>query len=288
MSKRPKWWPSSPYERGILLSEAFEVVLILGLAVELVFVFILDKPGLEKIETAISVTMITGGVAGAFHFGRRARISGETAQAEANARAEASRSENLRLQAFMQQRLIVLGNRGGDAEIRAARFAEVKKYAGTLAVMQSVADVEAGKLAWYIQSALTQVAGWNVVETSGVPSGRIDEGVTVITAEEALAKIDGQIDLSTSPLISTAGVAAQSLVKFLELDLGPPHGPMFSGVTYRPSFPPFDRMMTGDFIIPNGAVLILVGTKPFRFAFAEPPPQEITPMNTNTIWTIQR
>jgi hypothetical protein len=69
-------------------SERFGYLLLGGLAVELIFAVFIAKPWLEWASTLISDAMIVIGVWGEIHFGRKARVAGDAAQAEANARAE--------------------------------------------------------------------------------------------------------------------------------------------------------------------------------------------------------
>ncbi len=84
---------TSRYERYSSLSEIFGIVLLLGLVVELIFAFILDKLWLETVSTAAADVLVVVGVWGELLFSRKARIVGDSLQAEANARvAEADAS----------------------------------------------------------------------------------------------------------------------------------------------------------------------------------------------------
>ncbi len=184
--------------------------------------------------------------------------------------AETAKLENVRLQSAMQPRVIVSGNRNGDGEVRAERFAAIKKYAGTKALIQAVPDFEAQGLAERIQSALERQGGWSVQVTDDVPPGRIDEGVRVVTIEEKLFSQPGQHLLTPdNPLISAAGQAAESLVALLQLDLGPPYGPPLGGVTWSPQIQEIAKAVLGR-DVPEQTVLILVGMKPVTWAFAWP------------------
>jgi hypothetical protein len=175
--------------------------------------------------------------------------------------------------------MVVIGNRNGDEKVRAERFNAVRSFAGTKALIQSVPDFEAQKLAGAIQSALAQQGKWNVQVINGIPPERIDDGVGIFTAEEKLFAEPGQHQLTPdNSLISAAGRAAASLAMLLELDLGPPYGPPLGGVAWTPQ-PLLIAKSVLKIDIPEDTVLILVGMKPITWAFVWPvtPP---TPTNT--------
>jgi hypothetical protein len=77
----------SKYEINSNRAERFGYMLLAGLAVELIFAFVLDRPPIEKISTIFADVLIVVGVWGEIHFGRIARVAGDGAQAEANSRA---------------------------------------------------------------------------------------------------------------------------------------------------------------------------------------------------------
>jgi len=118
-------------------------------------------------------------------------------------------------------------------------------------------------------------SGWNVVPTapqqSHIPYELMSEGVRVITLEEsglgpgnpASAKV-----IMPPPPKSKAFAPAAALVKLLNLDLGPPYGPEYFGVHWEPELndPRFASITRRGFVFPDGAVLILVGTKPAEYA----------------------
>jgi hypothetical protein len=149
----------------------------------------------------------------------------ETRAAEAQRETERLRKENLRLQYSLQSRRIIMGSRDGDQERRAERFEAVRKYNGTLALIQSVPDFEAQTLASDIQVALTQYAEWRVKVIDEVPVGYIREGVRIVTNEAGTLKYtpDGTV-IGSSP----AGDAGRALASLLALDLGPPYGSHFA------------------------------------------------------------
>jgi hypothetical protein len=79
--------PAVVYERYTLRAELAGWAIVLGLAVELGTLIAAGRPLSELIPQAIADVLIGGGVAFELLFGRRARIAGDSAQAEANARA---------------------------------------------------------------------------------------------------------------------------------------------------------------------------------------------------------
>jgi hypothetical protein len=164
--------------------------------------------------------------------------------AEANERAQKLRSDNLLLQRSLAARRITMGGRDGDDEVRKERWKAVEKYAGPLALIQSDSDSEPKILASDIGFALKK-SGWNVrfitEEESHVPPGLFPQGgVTIATLEAPfIVKKDtpeSQPEL-VQPPISAAGTAAKAVESLLSLDLGPPLGPMFFGVHWRPEYP---------------------------------------------------
>jgi hypothetical protein len=156
------------------------------------------------------------------------------------------------------------GNRNGDAALRAERFEAVRKFSGTTALIQAVPDLEAQRLSAHVQRALTR-SGWTVQEVSGIPVGRIDDGVTIISIEDALFNLGGPITAG-SP-VSDAGRAAQAAVALLELDLGHPYGPPMRGVLWKPTPSWMVENLYGNFVIPDRTALILVEMKPVRWTF---------------------
>jgi hypothetical protein len=76
----------SPYAINTRRSELFGYVLLAGLVVEWAFAFILKKPLWETISAAVSDSLIVAGVWGEIHFGKKARVAGDAAVADADAR----------------------------------------------------------------------------------------------------------------------------------------------------------------------------------------------------------
>jgi hypothetical protein len=195
----------------------------------------------------------------------------QTKVAEANAHTEQLRSDNLRLQKAILPRRIVMSDRDGDKDTRSARFDAVRKYAGTVALIQSVPDFEAQILASDVRIALHN-SGWNAVimneAQSHIASGLISEGVQVLSLEGPMLAGDPPVpDPNWS--VSEAGRAANAVEKLLSLDLGPPHGPPLFGVHWSPQY-------KGDltpsiftrhgFVFPEGGIVILVGMRPIETA----------------------
>ena len=168
----------------------------------------------------------------------------------------------------------VIGNRGdrtgqeSEKKERRKRFDELKKYAGTLAVIQAVPDGEARKVSGEIGLALSD-AGWRVVHTdeehSHIPPDIPEGGVKLVTLEESPFDPDPN---SKTPIKfippSTAAHAAMAAVALLELDLGPPFGPLFWGVHWESELNKKELALVTrrGFVFPDGAVVVIVGTKP--------------------------
>ena len=168
----------------------------------------------------------------------------------------------------------VIGNRGdrtgqeSEKRERKKRFDEVRKYAGTLAVIQPVSDGEPSKVSAEIGLALND-AGWRVVYTdeghSSIPPDLPEGGVKLVTLEESPFDPDPK---SKTPIKfippSQAANAAMAAVALLELDLGPPFGPLFWGVHWEEELDKkeFAVVTRRGFVFPRGAVVIVVGTKP--------------------------
>lgn len=163
MIKPPKWWPADAYERNVFLSEAFEITCILGLSIELLFVLIFDKPLIEKIETAVSDAMIFLGVAGAFHFGRIARVIGETAQAEANAR---TKEAELRLEQLRHR----AGQRRAEEDVFMASL-QGKPSLPRVVIKWCTTGGDCWQLAMQLERLLRR-AGWTV--DSGTSTNGLD------------------------------------------------------------------------------------------------------------------
>jgi hypothetical protein len=190
-----------------------------------------------------------------------------SAIAEANARAAqarektaASELEIARITAGLQPRHIVFGAKDDDGDKRQALFAAVRAFAGTGAMIQSIADPEAEQLAYEI-GEVCRISGWQAVrvtpEESGISPGAIGSGVTVGTYE-------GGLDQNS---ISKRGRAAEALVNLLALDLRPPYASPKFGVRWS-----VRRGVRAKDLPPNGfvgkdsddVVTILVGPRPLE------------------------
>jgi hypothetical protein len=170
----------------------------------------------------------------------------------------------------------VTGSRNNDEAIRAPRVTELKKYAGTKALIVFVKDEEAKLLAFDIRAALLN-AGWHadIAEMpASIPLGYIQAGVQVRTLENVARPSVGQQVSLTQPAI------AKAIVDLLQLDLTEPYGP-FTGVTWSP-----DIISDGEKIgvsrygleFPKGGIVITVGAKPvWEFLLTHDIPQPAIP-----------
>ena len=200
-----------------------------------------------------------------------------SAKGAAKAASEATASADM-LKKYLAQlatpREIVMSDRDGDHEERAARFAEVKKYPGTVAVIQWIPEFEPQMYTLHLAAALND-CGWKVELTtpqqSHIPYELMQEGVRVITLEESGVEPGDPASAKLKPKPppkSKAFAPATALEKLLDLDLGPPYGPAYFGVHWQPELndPRFSLFTKRGFVFPDGAVLILVGTKPAEYA----------------------
>jgi hypothetical protein len=142
-------------------------VLPLGLVVELVFAVILKKPPIEWISTLVADALIVAGVWAELQFGRLARVAGDAAQSEANARgkeadkkaadalerAAASDLKRVELEARLQPRMtdqrqfdLIQTLRGKLSEITIAyeTDAETQWFAGSLRDAFFIAGIRVG------------------------------------------------------------------------------------------------------------------------------------------------
>jgi hypothetical protein len=200
-----------------------------------------------------------------------------SAKGAARAASEASASADT-LKKYLAQlatpREIVISDRDGDHEERAVRFSEVRKYPGTVALIQWIPEFESSTYALHLAAALND-CGWHVKPTtpeqSHIPYEWMQEGVRVITLEESLLEPGDPSSARLKrpiPPKSAAFAPAAALVKLLDLDLGPPYGPAYFGVHWEPEWNDsrFTSLTKRGFVFPNGTVLILVGTQPKEYA----------------------
>jgi len=265
MPEKQKSDLKSRYESNSLLAERFALLVLAGLAVEIIEVFGLRRPFWEAVFSITATALILIGVWGEIIFEKRAKEAGDGIVAEANKQAEEAqlateklRAENLRLQMVLQPRTILIFGRNNDAPIRGQRLEELKRHAGTQLLIQVVPDLEAQKLAAGIRD-LAGFIGWNAKDVAAVPVGRIGEGVAIVTIEPPSPATDIRMKMPR-------GVKA--LLEFLQLDLGPPYGPMLPfSVMWMPVIKGTEWFGLGDFKLPDGAILVLVGMKPITMAF---------------------
>lgn len=113
----------STYEENSTRAERFAFLILVGLALEIISVFVLSKSLLEALLTIGSTTLILAGVWGEIFFERRAREAGDRIVAEANARAAGAQLELAR---FRRPRVQLL-----TPEACASIIGELSPFAGT-------------------------------------------------------------------------------------------------------------------------------------------------------------
>src|SRR5262249_9383080 len=111
MPEKQKSDLKSRYESNSLLAERFALLVLAGLAVEIIEVFGLRRPFWEAVFSITATALILIGVWGEIIFEKRAKEAGDGIVAEANKQAEEAqlateklRAENLRLQMVLQPR----------------------------------------------------------------------------------------------------------------------------------------------------------------------------------------
>jgi hypothetical protein len=105
MSDQPDSNLRSKYEANSSRAEWFARLILVGLAVEIVEVFVLKRPFLEAAFTIAATTLILVGVSGEIIFEKRARAAGDGIVAEANARTAEAHLELARLNRRVGSRL---------------------------------------------------------------------------------------------------------------------------------------------------------------------------------------
>lgn len=243
-----------------------------------------DRTVLSWIEIGknIAAFLVAIGVAGEFlgdfiakPYARRMETAREKELETLRNETEKLRGENLKIAAATLPRVIVFGDRNGDKDVREPRLAELRKYSGVRALVQSIPDHEAETLALNIVELLRQ-SGWNVTLLGPViPPGLLTDGVRLTTHEQSMfdrAANGGKGGLKDPKLykVSEESNAARALESFLLLDLGPPFGPSFFGVRWDPEQP---DPKSGKYRtnIPKGSILISVGERPAQYLVSEPP-----------------
>jgi hypothetical protein len=186
----------------------------------------------------------------------RAAEAGERAY-EAQKETERLRSQNLTVQKLLTPRRLIMFSKDGDGNERAELVRAVAAFPGTPALVQHVPDFEAEKLAHDIIHMLKR-CGWEptLVKEPIISPGLISEGVRIFTNEV-------WPDPGTNPT-SPTWLASSALVNLLMLDLEEKHS-LFA-VMHEPQFPAF---IPSRFALPDGVVVILVGTKPIWGALGD-------------------
>src|SRR5437868_5824766 len=263
---------------------------VAGLVIEIVLALSvslgMDKKWLENWGTVFADCLIVLGVYCEIHFGRKAsagnvelRRRSEQKVAEANSRAaeaqletERLRAANLSVQRLLTPRRISMFDKDGDAQIRQARFKVVAAFAGTKALLQWVPDLEAKRLAGDIAHALAS-AEWQIqiVDEAAplIAPGLIFDGVHSFTKEGSMwERTESGKPRYAPPALSPASRAALALKSFLNMDLG--ELAPYWGVMYHAEYSDVPSILGPvRYEIPEGSVLVLVGTRPIGAELAE-------------------
>jgi hypothetical protein len=167
--------PAVVYERYTLRAELAGWAIVLGLAVELGTLIAAGRPLSELIPQAIADLLIGGGVAFELLFGRKARIAGDSAQAEANARAVEAELETQRLRKQFAWRLL-------PPDKMAEMATALRGAAGSLIIISYVhSDPESQYFARQIAAAFS-AAEWRIGLQGGT-YGNLWFGIIVPPAE---------------------------------------------------------------------------------------------------------
>lgn len=173
----------SRYERNSARADWLAKLIILGLAVEIAGVFILQKEMLEGAVTILSTALIAIGVWGELKFSHRAREAGDAIVAEAEARAaEANlkaREAGLELAKFRAPRSL---NREQTERIAG----KIKPFAGTsFAGARNPGNPEFESCLRDIEIAL-HMAGWKEVDWHVSPGRSRAAGLTTIGTDASV------------------------------------------------------------------------------------------------------
>jgi len=234
----------SGIERGALI---FAIIVGIGVAGEAIYSFRAwwNNRKLHTIQESID------------HF-RQAEIARLTNEGEALKR------DTLKTQLAVLPRIFSVDESEHGKKLREERLAEVKKYAGTVALIQPVPDFEAYQLAFHMAAGLRS-AGWNVSlideAQSHISPGLFWSGVRVVTLEKWPFTPEG-VPFSPPPQPSSAALAAMAVVALWDLTLGPPFGPQFFGIHWDREFQEKPLLTARGFTFPPGGVVILVGMRP--------------------------
>jgi hypothetical protein len=184
------------------------------------------------------------------------------------------RASNLSVQRLLTPRRISLFDKDGDGdgEKRQAFFKAVSSSAGTKALLQWVPDLEAKRLAGDIAQLLVR-AEWQIEiidETAPlIPPGLITDGVHLLTKEGPIwERTEADTFKYAPPSQSQASRAALALKSFLNLDLG--ELAPFWGVIHTGGYAGMPSVLGPvRYDIPDGSVLVLIGTRPIGAELAE-------------------
>ena len=205
---------SLKYEFNSRLADQFGYLLLLGLLVELIFAFLIEKPPLERYSTLVADAFIVMGVWGELHFAHRARVAGDAVQADAGARiAEANRdtlAAQLELERFRKARREIM--RGHDSEIADA----LRPFSGTpfdMGLPQG--DGEAADFAWDLEPILV-AAGWQHVDWTG-SNISLQQGSRPISGSVAASNVEIHLHPSVREMLRPAATAL--VAALIELDI---------------------------------------------------------------------
>lgn len=141
----------STYDSNSLYAERIAKLILVGLAIDIVAVFILGKSWFEAILTISADSLILIGVWGELFFERRAKAAGDSLVATANARAAEAQLELTRLRATRSDEL-----KGKEAEL----IAKLAPFAGTqFDIGCGMGDGEQADFIWDLEPILAN-AGW--------------------------------------------------------------------------------------------------------------------------------
>ena len=163
----------STYEKNSRRAERFAFLILIGLAVEIVEVFVLQRPLLEASFTIGSTLLILLGVWGEILFERRAREAGDGMIAEANARASEANERAARAELDLAK---YRAWRRLEGDAFASVVAAMKPFAGTPYTLAfSIAQPEITELMFQINAALSAAGleqqGWPQTNAVRFPAG---------------------------------------------------------------------------------------------------------------------
>lgn len=149
LSDRP-----SEYKVNADRAEFFGYFLLAGLGLELLFALFVEKSWLEWASIVGPDAMIVIGVWGEIHFGRKARIAGDAAEAEAEARIKEATLETERLRSqFAWRQLTTKQSKSLAAALREERFG------GAVVIWYLGSDAESQNFVYQFATAFRN-AGW--------------------------------------------------------------------------------------------------------------------------------